>query len=49
MPYETIIDPVVTLSMDEGRFEEGLVEAFKIFPSRADGMKFPEPMQRPEE
>ncbi|KUK67307.1 MAG: 3-dehydroquinate synthetase [Mesotoga infera] len=31
MPYETIIDPVVTLSMDEGRFEEGLVEAFKIF------------------
>lgn len=31
MPSETIIDPVVTLSMDEGRFEEGLVEAFKIF------------------
>jgi shikimate kinase/3-dehydroquinate synthase len=30
-PAETVLDPVVTLSMDEGRFEEGLVEAFKIF------------------
>ncbi|WP_041437436.1 bifunctional shikimate kinase AroK/3-dehydroquinate synthase AroB [Thermotoga neapolitana] len=30
MPDYVIIDPVVTLSMDEGRFEEGVVEAFKM-------------------
>lgn len=30
-PTETVLDPVTTLSMDPGRFEEGLVEAFKIF------------------
>ncbi len=30
MPDLVVIDPVVTLSMDPGRFEEGLVEAFKM-------------------
>jgi len=30
MPDYVIIDPTVTLSMDEGRFEEGVVEAFKM-------------------
>ncbi|MCD6550738.1 bifunctional shikimate kinase AroK/3-dehydroquinate synthase AroB [Thermotoga sp.] len=30
MPDYVIIDPVVALSMDEGRFEEGVVEAFKM-------------------
>jgi shikimate kinase/3-dehydroquinate synthase len=30
MPEDVYIDPVLTLSMDEGRFEEGLVEAFKM-------------------
>lgn len=30
MPDLTVIDPVVTLSMDPERFEEGIVEAFKM-------------------
>lgn len=30
MPDYVIIDPTVMLSMDEGRFEEGVVEAFKM-------------------
>ncbi|HAA82268.1 MAG: Bifunctional shikimate kinase/3-dehydroquinate synthase [Thermotoga petrophila] len=30
MPDYVIIDPTVTLSVDEGRFEEGVVEAFKM-------------------
>jgi len=30
MPDYVIIDPVVVLSMDEGSFEEGVVEAFKM-------------------
>ncbi|PLV59090.1 bifunctional shikimate kinase AroK/3-dehydroquinate synthase AroB [Thermotoga sp. KOL6] len=30
MPDYVIIDPSVTISMDEGRFEEGIVEAFKM-------------------
>ena len=30
MPNDVYIDPILTLSMDDGRFEEGLVEALKM-------------------
>ncbi|PLV57387.1 bifunctional shikimate kinase AroK/3-dehydroquinate synthase AroB [Thermotoga sp. SG1] len=46
MPDYVIIDPVVTLSMDEGRFEEGVVEAFKMILLSGRGLElFDEPQK----